>query len=99
MSMRLFVDKRGEPLMQHIQIKPIENSIRSTFDQGSMEGVYDITRKMAAQILDMQEKVIVDAVIECAQENGVDDLYLLDKKFVLDALREKIERDSASPFE
>lgn len=48
---------------------------------------------MAAQVVDTQERMLVEAVIKAAEEEGVRDLYILDKKFVLDALREKMERE------
>jgi hypothetical protein len=89
MSIKRFIDKRNESPMRHIEITPFESSIQ--YDVHS--GIYNITRRATAQILDMHESAVVDAVIQCARENNVDDLYLLDKKFVLDALREKMERD------
>ena len=98
MSIRMFTDERKRPLIHHVQIKPLETSIHmSQGEAGSIR--YDITRKVTAQILDMQDKAIVDAIVQCARENGVDDIWLLDKEFVLDALREKIERERAvRPF-
>lgn len=46
-----------------------------------------------ARILDMTDQLIVDEIIRVAIKEGVDDLYVLDKKFVLDAIREKMERE------
>lgn len=53
---------------------------------------YSIVRKISAQIVDMQDDVIVQCCIDVAKEAGIHDLILMDKKFVLDALREKIQR-------
>lgn len=46
-----------------------------------------------AAVVDAANKGIADAVIQTAIADGVAELYLLDRKFVLDALREKIERE------
>ncbi len=46
-----------------------------------------------AAVVDAANKGITDAVIQTAIADGVAELYLLDRKFVLDALREKIERE------
>lgn len=46
-----------------------------------------------AAVVDAANKGITDAVIQTAIADGVAELYLLDRKFVLDALREKLERE------
>lgn len=46
-----------------------------------------------AAVVDATDKAIADAAIQTAIADGVAELYLLDRKFVLDALREKIERE------
>ena len=46
-----------------------------------------------AAVVDAANKGITDAIIQTAIADGVAELYLLDRKFVLDALREKIERE------
>lgn len=53
----------------------------------------ELPQKIAAAVEDTTDKAIVQAVIEAAQANGVTDLYLLDKTFIMDALREKQERE------
>lgn len=55
--------------------------------------IHTATAAMAAQVVDTQERMLVEAVIRAAEEEGVRDLYILDKKFVFDALREKMERE------
>ena len=49
--------------------------------------------KALAQLIDMTDKVIYDAIIATAIEEGITDLYLLDKQFVIEALREKLKRE------
>ena len=53
----------------------------------------EIERKVAAIVEDTTEEAIVRAVKEAAMANGVTDLYLLDQKFIMDAIREKKERE------
>lgn len=51
-----------------------------------------ITAKFHAELVDMQDEAIVDAVIKAAEQEEITQLLLLDKRFVLDAIREKMER-------
>lgn len=51
-----------------------------------------ITTRLYADVVDMTNNLIVDACVREARRAGVNDVYLLDKQFVLDAIREKIER-------
>ena len=55
--------------------------------------MYNIEVQVAAKIVDMAEEATVQAVIDEAGRAGITDLYLLDKKFVTEALREKLERE------
>lgn len=66
----------------HLHLKDIE------YDMDE----YTIINKIKAQVVEVYNDVIVQACIDAAKEEGVNDLYLLDKKFVIDALREKIQR-------
>lgn len=45
------------------------------------------------RVIDMLDRAAYEAVIREACEAGIDHLFLMDKQFVLDALREKLERD------
>ena len=51
-----------------------------------------ITHRLYADVIDMTNNAIVDACVKAARQAGINDLYLLDRDFVLAALREKIER-------
>lgn len=53
------------------------------------------TVKIACQAADDIDGEIAHACIEAARKEGVHFLALLDKQFVLDALREKVERMAA----
>ena len=54
---------------------------------------YTVMAKVAAQVIDMSEDAIVQAVMNAAQEEGVTDLYLMDRRFVIEALIEKANRE------
>ena len=54
-------------------------------------GVFSFREQIMVQCANMRDDAIVDAVIRAARDEGITDLYLLDKKFVLDALTTAIE--------
>lgn len=54
--------------------------------------------KVQAAVIDMTDQLIVKAITEEAKAAGYTDLYLMDKKFVLDAIREKLDRASMRPL-
>lgn len=56
-------------------------------------GVAADLKRIEAAAIDMDDQAILEEVIRVAREAGIDTLYLMDKQFVLDALREKLERD------
>lgn len=57
-----------------------------------IEGSLKIEEKIVAQCVEMADEAIVKAVIDCAKENGITQLYLLDKDFVATALRDAIKK-------
>lgn len=64
-----------------------------------LEGtVVNLQMKVAAIVEDSTDEAIVNAVLEAARANDVTDLYLLDKTFILDAIREKKERENPKPL-
>lgn len=72
--------------MRHIHLKPIEID-----DDNPLR----ITHRIYADVVDMTNNLIVDACVKAARQAGINDLYLLDRDFVLKALQEKIERTRA----
>lgn len=50
-------------------------------------------RNISVQVANMLDNEIMTAIVNLARENGITDLFVLDKKFVLDALKEKLERE------
>lgn len=62
------------------------------------DGAMQIVQKIHAQCVDMTEKAIVEAITRTAKEAGITDLYLLDKKFVVNALKKAIdEQENKAP--
>ena len=53
---------------------------------------YSAIRRIEARCVDMENETIVNACVSAAREAGINGLYLLDREFVLEAIREKIER-------
>lgn len=47
---------------------------------------------IAAQVVDATDTAIVNAIIAAAREAGITDLYLIDKEFIVEAIREGIDR-------
>lgn len=54
---------------------------------------YNIEAKIAAKIVDLAEEAVVQAVLDEASAAGITDMYLIDKKFVIEALKEKFKRE------
>lgn len=54
---------------------------------------YTVYMELSAKVSDLADDACVEAAIEAAMDAGITDLYLMDKKFVLDALIEKMQRE------
>ena len=66
---------------------------RISFPDFNMQSIY----KILATVADLQDEAMVDAIISVGKENGISDIFILDKEFVLSALRHEVERrDSES---
>lgn len=52
-----------------------------------------VRKNISVQVANMLDNEIMTAIVNLARENGITDLFVLDKKFVLDALKEKLERE------
>lgn len=64
-------------------------------NEPEVDVMHQVTMQYAAMAVDMQEKTIVEAVIKAAKEQGITQLYLLDRDFVVAAIREKLEKDGS----
>lgn len=56
------------------------------------------SRRIAAKVADLTEETIREEIILAAREAGVTDLYLMDRDFLLSAIREKQERMNPQPL-
>lgn len=56
-----------------------------------------VTFHFAAEVCDLADDAIRDAVVKAAQEAGITELYLLDKQFILEAIRDKL-REKLNSF-
>lgn len=85
---------------QYISLKPMEPMLTYSERERAFlpNPILEIQKKIHAEMVDMNDKVIVDAIINGAVEAGITDLYLLNKQFILDAIREKMERDGLNGF-
>jgi hypothetical protein len=73
--------------MRHIHLK--EPDLRVNIERNT----YEVVKAICAETVDMENDAIVQACIRCAKEAGITDLFLIDRKFVEDALIEKATRD------
>ena len=68
-------------------------------DQIQLDGTTaELHAKVAAVVEDTTDAAIVAAILAAARAEEVTDLYLMDKTFILDALREKLERENPKPL-
>ena len=77
-----------ESPLRHIKISDPFSNLQYSIDKN----IYTITQKVQAQITDLSEKAIVQAIIDFAKEQGYTDLYLIDKEFIISAILHEIER-------
>lgn len=78
------------------KLSPFDLDISRMRIDGTIEGNFGVVThvdRFIARVIDMQDQAVYDAAIRAASEAGIDTLYLMDKQFVIDALREKLERD------
>lgn len=61
-------------------------------DLNSNNEIYRMTEKYVAEIVNAQEECYVRAVIQAAEEAGVTTLDLIDKEFIVSAIKHEQER-------
>ena len=70
-----------------------ESSLRVRIDEGG-NTVSSATRKALVLWREDLDNYLMSEIIKMAQDNGVTDLYVLNKDFILSAIREKLEREA-----
>lgn len=78
-----------------MNINPLQHFI---IPQHEFPALDDHVKRIQAAAIDMTDNLIVQAITQAAKEDGVTDLYLIDKKFAADAIREKLEREDPKPL-
>lgn len=68
----------------------LNNGCIEKFDQE--RGIYKLHEKIGVSCMSLVNNDIVKAVVEAAREEGITDLILMDKDFVLRALKNELER-------
>ena len=74
--------------LEHFRIKTTELDIL-----GQQSPIYQITNKLAVIAAEETDRAILDEIIRVAKSEGITDLIVLDKKFIVEAIREKMERE------
>lgn len=86
-------------MKKRIGVEPIEHhklvdrpAIKIERDEAVGSIIAKIDARAAAEVVDLGDRVMVDAVIEAAKAAGVSDLYLLDRPYVLDVIKYLLEQ-------
>lgn len=76
-----------EKYLQHHKLVPFSEELIKGLD----DGIMSISQRLLAQVVDMTDEVIVQAIIDYAREAGVTDLFLIDKEFIMSAIKREIQ--------
>ena len=68
-------------------------AVPNFIEEDQANGVFNLVDQFAVKIIDMREQALAHAITSAAIQEGFNEVWLLDKKFVLDALKEKLERE------
>lgn len=82
--------------LKHYDLHDVNPFKIDIIEKQGMDVMYEITNKIWVKLIGEQEEAIHQAIVKEAIKDGVSDLYILDKRFVFDALREKMEREGVS---
>lgn len=77
----------------HLKINGIERfQIKPQTIIDNLDGGLTITEKICAKIVDAHENAIIEAIFEAAKRDGITELFLIDRQFLLDAIKNEFER-------
>lgn len=76
---------------QPMQCIPLNrmNMLREARVEGD---IVTMTRKIEVNVIETIEQELIDAILKAAYEAGVTDLYLIDKEFIVSAIKHEKER-------
>lgn len=81
--------------MQHFRLDAEFDPLEVTYmDRTIMEYV----RKAAVKLVEDFDNMIADGIIQELKREGCTDLYVLDRKFILDAISEKLARERGDGY-
>lgn len=68
---------------------------------GKIDGslAFFVGERARAQVIDLTDQAIVEAVFEAARAEGINDLYLIDRDFILGAIRDKMENTTMNEYQ
>ena len=72
--------------------KPLKHIILESKFPEIENDICTIANKIHAKLVDAQEEAVYRAIVDEAIKNGITDLFLLDKEFVLNALIKQIPK-------
>ena len=81
--------------LEHIKLRQPEIEFRSNTDGDTSTYTGTITANIVARVVEKTDEVIVDAIIKEAAADGVTDLFLIDKEFIMTAIQNEMERRKA----
>lgn len=77
-----------EKYLKHYELRRAD--LDANFNNERCDYTCQITKKLVAQVVDMADGVIVNAIIKYATESGATDLFLIDKDFIMSAIKREI---------
>ena len=75
----------------------ISNGLKLDYD--GVANLAKITQNISVQMVDRMDDAVIEAIEKAAKEAGITDLFIINKKSVIDALKKQIpKKPSFSPF-
>lgn len=81
--------------LEHVKLNPPKIEFRSNTDGDTSTYIGTITANIVARVVEKTDEVIVDAVVKEAAAEGVTDLFLIDKEFIMTAIKNEMARRKA----
>lgn len=81
--------------LERFKLNPPKIEFKETTDGTYTNHIGTITAGIAARVVEKADDVIVDAIIKEAAAEGVTDLFLIDKEFIITAIKNEMVRRKA----
>lgn len=77
----------------YLKINGIERfRIQQTPIMDISDGCLFAAERISAAIVNAHETAIIEAIVQAAKRDGITDLYLVDREFIMDAIRNEFAR-------